>query len=141
MELLDRISKMVEKYNWKTDQLPSGTVRVDVVLKLNDGRFRYQWVFLTQQESKAGKEIYMNSRVGIYNQTLLYPMLKKAGASCCYSCLTVVNDTYDGKPAETFVIQSVPSADISDDMLYKILFEVANTADFLEETFYGGDNV
>lgn len=58
-----------------------------------------------------------------------------------YSCLSIAPDNYDGKPAESFVIQSVPSTDISDNLLHKILFEVANTADFLEETFYGGDNV
>ncbi|MEM6722624.1 MAG: hypothetical protein AAF598_01230 [Bacteroidota bacterium] len=139
--LKERVTAIAERYKWKIADLQNDKIRLDISIKLKDGRFRFQFVFIGLNQNDGGKTIYMNSRIGTYSSGLLYPMIKKTGATCRYSSLGIVNDTKDGKPVETFIIQAVPDVDISDDLLNKIIFEVGNTADFMEETFFGGDNV
>lgn len=134
-----RVKEIAEKYNWKFDILEDGKVRLDISLKLNDGTIRYQYIYLASVYE--GKRIYMSSRIGLYKPMLLYPMIKRLSSLCCYSFLGVMDDRYNGEPSETFVLQATPDSDISDELLFKIIFEVGNLADFMEKTFYGVDNV
>ncbi|MEO1435589.1 MAG: hypothetical protein AAFV80_08650, partial [Bacteroidota bacterium] len=141
LTLQERVRAIADRYKWKMGDLPNDKYRLDISIKLKDGRFRFQYVFIWLNPNDQGKTIYMNSRIGPYNNTLIYPLLKKTSANCRYSNLAIVPDQKDGKPIESFVIQAVPDVNISDELLNKIIFEVGNVADYMEESFFGGDNV
>ncbi len=83
----------------------------------------------------------MNSRCGEASMKLnLYNILKEA-AFGNLSSLAIANDKKaDGSDTETVVCQAaLPLEFITEDMLDKTIFEVANNADIIEEKYFGGD--
>jgi hypothetical protein len=145
LDLKTALQQISQKWNYKLDEISPNVFRMDVALKLKDGSFRYQFVYIWRVAGQNGQRdrFYMNSRCGRYNMGLnLYNMMKEAGW-CNYSALTITNDKdKDGNPCETIITQAAPYADnTSLELLNDIIFEVANNADIIEEKYFGGDNV
>jgi hypothetical protein len=143
-DLKGALEQIAQKFNYKLDRLNEEQWRLDVPMKLKDGSYRYQFVYLWISKGYAkGKDvIYMNSRAGIYSaQINLYNILKEAGYGV-YSAITITNDKKaDGTPCETIIVQASPIAEYTNlDTLSYIIFEVASVADILEEKYFGGDN-
>ena len=142
-ELADTLNQLASRWNYKLDEISTGIFRMDVGIKLKDGSFRYQFVYIQIIQPQNGKrKYYMNSRCGMYTpQANLYSIMKEAGY-CNYSTITITNDkTADGNPFETIFVLAAPFVEHSSvDLLSEIIFEVANNADILEAGYFGGDN-
>lgn len=142
--LFEKLTAIATKYNYKIKDIGDNKYSMDIALKLKDGTFRYQFVYVWI--SNIGRDskpcIYMNSRVGRFTPNLnLYNILKEAGYGI-YSSVTIVNDKdKEGNPCETVIVQAAPNVEhTNDDLLNDIIFEVAANADLLEEKFFGGDH-
>ena len=143
-EFKTRIEEISKKRNWKFAELPNDILRLDISLVLADKKVRFQYVFISFKKGKDKQKdrYYMNSRIGKYNERLLLPMVKKTGSILSYSSLGVINDKdKEGNPIETFIIQAVPHTIVSDELLLEIIFEVGNYADYMEEIYYGEDQM
>lgn len=143
-DLGEALTNIATKYNYKVDKLNDTQWRMDVALKLKDGSFRYQFVYIWISKGFAkGKDvIYMNSRCGMFTPQLnLYNIMKEA-AWGVYSVVTITTDkTKEGAPCETVIVQASPIAEYtSPELLNEIIFEVASNADIIEEKFFGGDH-
>jgi len=143
LNLTDAMNEISKNWNNKLVELTPGVYRLDVGLKLKDGTVRFQFVYVWQIKNSNGRDqVFMNSRAGMYNNTLnLYQILKDSGF-CYYSTVTIVPDkTEGGAPCETVVVQASPYLDsLNVQQLGDIIFEVANNADWLEEKHFGGDS-
>lgn len=143
-DLGEALQAIATKFNYKLDKLNDTQWRMDVAMKLKDGSFRYQFVYIWISKGFArGKDvIYMNSRCGMYTPQLnLYNMMKEA-AWGVYSIVTITTDkTKDGQPCETVIVQASPIAEYTTpELLNEIIYEVACNADIIEEKYFGGDN-
>jgi hypothetical protein len=143
-DLGEALQNIAAKFNYKLEMINETQYRMDVALKLKDGSFRYQFVYIWISKGFAkGKDvIYMNSRCGTYTPMLnLYNVMKEASWGV-YSMVTITTDkSKDGVPCETVIVQASPIAEYtSPELLNEIIFEVASNADIIEEKFFGGDH-
>ena len=145
LDLKEVLTEYADSRKYKLKELDNGTFSIDIAMKLQDGSFRYQfvWAWVIKGRAKGQKDcIYLNSRVGTYNPTVnLYDLIKESGCGV-YSSVTIVNDKdKEGNPCETIVIHASPIQELvtKEEFLY-ILWEVAERADILEEKFFGGDS-
>ena len=142
-ELKSVLMEVSQKWNYKMEEISAGVFRMDVAIKMKDGSYRYQFVYvwMVKHPNNQRDMIYMNSRCGEYTPNLnLYSMMKEAiwGLN---SIVTITTDKKaDGSPCETVIVQASPYKDwTSKDMLDEIIYEVAANADIMEEKFFGGD--
>lgn len=144
MDLKNLLEQISQKRNYKLVEHRPGLYSLDVAIPLKDGKWRYQYVYISVETPQNGgrQRIFMNSRAGRYNQMLNHYLLMKEATYCNYSCITISNDKdKDGNPIETVFVQSAPYLDTTSvELLDDIVYEVANNADILEEKFFGGDS-
>ncbi|MEM7105443.1 MAG: hypothetical protein AAF502_20065 [Bacteroidota bacterium] len=137
---LEAISK---KFNYKLNEFAPNKFSLDVALKLKDGSFRYQYVYVWEAPIGRDKKVcyYMNSRVGTYTPSVnLYNLMKEA-AYGIYSMVAITTDKdKEGNPCETVIVQAAPNVSYTNlDLLNDVIFEVAANADLMEEKYFGGD--
>ncbi|MBS1637995.1 MAG: hypothetical protein JST26_18930 [Bacteroidetes bacterium] len=144
MDLKIVLSNIAARWNYKLDELSPGVFRMDVALKMKDGSFRYQFVYIWIIPGRyMGKDVvYMNSRCGEFSPNLnLYKLLKESGCGT-YCSITVTTDKRaDGSPCETVIAQAVqPIQYTNEEILNEVIYDVAYNADIVEEVYFGGDN-
>ena len=140
IQLKETITEYALEKGFKMKEVNPGVFSLDIRMPLNDGTFRYQFVWIWEIAGRAkGQDcIYLNSRVGVYNPTLnLYNMVKDSGAGI-YSSLTIVNDKdKEGNPCESLVVHASPiKSQLSKEQLFYIIREVAEQADIMEEIYF-----
>ncbi|MCH2021543.1 MAG: hypothetical protein MK207_03585 [Saprospiraceae bacterium] len=132
-----------EERKFKLKEIEDGKFSIDIAMKLKDGSFRYQFVWLWVSEGRAkGKDcVYFTSRVGTYTPNLNKEQLLRESGYGVYSTITIVPDKdKSGNPCETVVVQASPVYEyLNEDEFLYILWEVAEVADILEEKHFGGD--
>jgi hypothetical protein len=138
------VSNIANRWNYKLDEVNPGIFRIDVAIKMKDGSYRYQFVWLWIIAGRHfGKDVvYMNSRCGEYNANLNhYKLLKESGYGT-YAQVTITTDKRpDGSPCESIIVQSVQPVHLTnEDILNEAIYDVAYNADIIEETYFGGDN-
>ncbi len=143
IHLKEAVTNIANKWKYKLDEISPGVFRMDVAIKMKDGGFRYQNVYIWEVKGRHfGKDvIYMNSRCGEYNPNLNhYKLLKEAGFGT-FSQVTITTDTrIDGSPCETLIVQAVQPIEITSEViLNEVIYDVAYNADIIEETYFGGD--
>lgn len=145
LDLKSTLQQISQKWNYKLDEISPNVFRMDVALKLKDGSFRYQFVYLWLDKGQDGRKdrFYMNSRCGKYHMGINHYNVMKEAGWCSYSSVTITNDKdKDGNPCETIIVQAAPYAEHTTvEMLNDVIFEVANNADIIEEKYFGGDHV
>jgi hypothetical protein len=138
------VTNIAARWNYKMDEISPGIFRMDVAIKMKDGSFRYQFVYVWVVQGRYfGKDVvYMNSRCGEFTANLnLYKLLKESGYGT-YSSVTVTTDKRaDGSPCETVIVQAVQPIEFTNEtILNEVIYDVAYNADIIEETYFGGDN-
>jgi len=142
MDLKETLTRIAQRWSFKLTEVSEGVFALDIGLKLKDGTTRYQFVYARVETNQQGQQrIYITSRAGIYRADLNFYNLLKDTAWCNYSTLTIGNGKdKDGNPTEVIMAQAAPLvAHTTPDLLDTILFEVANTADYIESRYFGGD--
>lgn len=143
IDLKQVLTEYAESKKYKIKELDGGKLGIDIAMKLKDGSFRYQfvWVWLVPGRGKGKDCVYFTSRAGTYTPNVnLYQLVKESGYGV-YSTITIVPDKdKEGNPCETVVVQASPVQEFlsKEEFLY-ILWEVAEVADILEERHFGGD--
>lgn len=144
LNLEEVLTAYCEKKQYRMKKMDGGKFNIDIAMRLKDGSYRYQlvWVWVSEERAKGKKDcIYFTSRVGVYTPVVnLYNLMREAGYGV-YSTVTIVPDTdKEGQPCETVVVQASPVHEyLTEDELLYILWEVAEMADILEEKHFGGD--
>ena len=142
MNLQESLTEIAARWNYKVSEVSAGVFAIDVALKLKDGTTRYQFAYARMETAQNGQQrIYITSRCGIYHPNLnFYSLLRETG-NCNYATITIGNGKdKDNKPIEVVMAQAAPlEAFTTTDLLDAILFEVANTADYIESKYFGGD--
>ena len=142
MALKELLTEIALKWGYKLNQLPSGSLSLDVTIRKKDGTSRFQYLTVREEELVQGeRRYYITSQSGaISNNINYYEILKDAG-SCNYSAVTVLTaNGSDGQPVYYIGVQAAPLVQhTSRDLLDTILFEVAFYADRLEEKHFGAD--
>jgi hypothetical protein len=138
------VTNISTRWNYKMEEVSPGIFRMDVAIKMKDGNFRYQFVYVWKIEGRYfGKDVvYINSRCGEFNTNLnLYKLLKEGGYGT-YSSVTVTTDKRaDGSPCETVIVQGVQPIEFTNEsILNEVIYDVAYNADIIEETYFGGDH-
>ncbi|MCD6069227.1 MAG: hypothetical protein K0S33_4053 [Bacteroidetes bacterium] len=138
---LDAISA---KWKYKLEELSTpGIYRMDVAIKIGDDKWRYQFVYIWESKERyyGQPAIYLNSRCGEISAKLnLYNILKESAYGNLSSLTITTDKRADGSDCETIICQAaLPVEFITEDMLSKTIFEVANNADIVEEKYFGGD--
>lgn len=144
MDLKLAITNISTRWNYKMDEVSPGIFRVDVAIKMKDGSYRYQFVYVWIIAGRYhGKDVvYMNSRCGEYGPNLnLYKLLKESGYGTYCSVTVTTDKRADGTPCETVIVHAVQPVEFtSETILNEVLFDVAYNADIIEETYFGGDS-
>ncbi|MBK6522884.1 MAG: hypothetical protein KBG47_04990 [Bacteroidia bacterium] len=143
-DLKTAISNIATRWKYKCDEVNPGVFRVDVAIKMKDGSFRYQfvWVWIIAGRHFGKDVVYMNSRCGEYNANLNHYKLLKEGGYGTYASVTITTDKRkDGTDCESVIVQAVqPVEHTSEAILNEALYDVAYNADIIEESYFGGDN-
>ena len=142
-ELKQSLTNISERWKYKMEEVSPGVFRMDVAIKMKDGAWRYQFVYVWIIAGRYfGKDVvYMNSRCGEFTQNLnLYKLIKEGGYGT-FSSVTVTTDKRaDGSPCETVVVQAVqPIEFTSEVILNEAIYDVAFNADAIEALYFGGD--
>lgn len=138
------LTEYADSRKYKLRELDGGKFSIDIAMKLKDGSFRYQfvWIWISAGRAKGKDCVYFTSRAGTYTPNAnTYQLMKESGYGV-YTTVTVVPDKdKEGNPCETVVVQASPVQEFlsKDEFLY-ILWEVAEVADILEEKHFGGDS-
>lgn len=144
IDLKTALTNISTRWKYKMDEVSPNVWRMDVALKMKDESWRYQYVYtwIVQSRFQGKDAIYMNSRCGEYNSNLnLYNLLKESGYGNYCSVTVTTDKRADGTPCETIIVQaSLAHEHTTEELLDKVLFEVANGADIIEEKFFGGDS-
>ncbi|MFN8299961.1 MAG: hypothetical protein U0T75_12710 [Chitinophagales bacterium] len=144
LDLRSALLNISRRWNYKMDELSPEVWRLDVAIPIQDGKFRYQFVYVWIAKGRWFNQkdcIFINSRCGTYTQALNhYNLLKEAGFGF-YTSVTVANDKdAEGRPCETVAVQAAPLLEFTTtELLNEIIYEVAYHADLIEERFFGGD--
>ncbi len=144
IDLKVAVANIASRWNYKNEEVSPGVHRLDVAIKMKDGTFRYQFVYIWMIAGRYfGKDVfYMNSRCGEFTTNLnLYKLLKEGGYGT-YSSVTVTTDKRaDGSPCETVIVQAVqPIEFTSEAILNEAIYDVAFNADAIESLYFGGDS-
>lgn len=138
------VSNIANRWKYKLDEVSPGVFRIDVAIKMKDGSFRYQfvWVWIIAGRHFGKDVVYMNSRCGEYNTNLNHYKLLKESGHGTYAQVTITTDKRaDGSPCESVIVQSVQPIELtSESILNEAIYDVAYNADIIEETYFGGDN-
>ncbi len=142
MNLHETLTDIARRWNYKVSEVSPGVFAIDIPLKLQDGTTRYQFAYARMEAAQNGQQrIYITSRCGVYHPNLnFYSLLRETG-NCNYTTITIGNGKdKDNKPIEVVMAQAAPLEGLtSPELLDAILFEVANTADYIESKYFGGD--
>jgi len=140
-ELHGMLNAICEKWKYKIEEIANDTFRLDVAIKMKDDTWRYQYVYAWLRMQGEEQFVYMNSRVGQYDQRLdLYKLLIESGF-CRYSAVTILPDTKDGRNVESLCVSASPHSKIvNQEKLDLPIYDVAFDADYLEQMIYVGDN-
>ncbi len=116
---------------------------IDFAYRMKDGSTRYQlvWCWIAKGRARGKDCVYFTSRVGNFKPDLnLYLLLKEAGYGA-YSTVTIVSDKdNEGNPCESVVVQASPLLEhTTKESLLNVLYEVGETADILEQKYFGAD--
>lgn len=144
MDLKLILTRIAERWNYKIVETSPGVFGLDVALKKKDGTLRYQYVFVRIEKPEGGKErYYITSSCGVYNNTLNFYNIMRETSFCNYSTITIGSrKNKEGNPEEIIMTQAAPLVPHTDnELLDAIIFEVANNADYIEEKYFGGDNM
>ena len=137
---LERIAK---DYGYKMSEFAPNKFMIKVAFNLPDGSQRHQTVYAWISDIGRNNKpcIYMNTRVGIYNENINLYNFAKDAAFGVYSAVAIVPDKdMAGNPCETIIVQAAPNLESTNYDLFKdILTEVAYNADVLEEKYFGKD--
>lgn len=144
IDLREVLTEYAEVKKYKLKELDNGKFSIDIAMKLKDGSFRYQfvWIWIAEGRAKGKDCVYLTSRAGIYTpKANMYQLLKESGYGV-YSTVTIVPDKdKEGNPCETVVVQASPILEyLQKEEFIEILWEVAEIADILEEKHFGGDS-
>lgn len=144
IDLKEVLTEYASEKKYKLRELDGGKFSIDVAMRLKDGNFRYQfvWIWIAPKRGKGKDCIYFTSRVGTYTPNVnLYQLIREAGFGV-YSTITITSDKdKEGNPCETIVVQASPVQEyLTKEELIYILWEVAEVADILEEKYFGGDH-
>ncbi len=144
IDLKTVMTNISTKWKYKLDEVSPGIWKIDVAIKLKDGSWRYQNVWVWEIKGRHfGKDvIYMNTRCGEYNPNLNHYKLLKEGGYGTYAQVTVTTDKRaDGSPCETLIVQAVQPVELTNEaILNEVIYDVAFNADIIEQTYFGGDN-
>ena len=142
-DLKTAVTNIANKWKYKLDEISPGVFRMDVAIKMKDGSWRYQMVYIWVITGRHfGKDVvYMNSRCGEYNPNLNHYKLLKEGGYGTYAQVTVTTDKRaNGEPCETIIVQAVQPIELTNEnILNEVIYDVAYNADIIEETYFGGD--
>lgn len=142
MELKDVLSRIAQRWNYKFNEINENLFGLDVALKMPDGSFRFQYVFVRTEQPEGGqKRYYITSTCGVYNNTINFYNILKENGFCNYSTITIGSrKNKEGNPEEVLMVQAAPlDAHTTPDLLDVILFEVAFNADYIEKRYFGSD--
>ncbi|BDS13671.1 hypothetical protein [Aureispira anguillae] len=144
INLKEVLTEYAEHKNYKLRELDGGKFSIDIAMKLKDGSFRYQfvWIWISPNRGKGKDCVYFTSRAGAYTPNVnLYQLIRESGYGI-YTTVTIVSDKdKEGNPCETVVVQASPVHEhLSKEQFLYILWEVAEVADILEEKHFGGDS-
>jgi hypothetical protein len=138
------MTNISERWKYKLDEVNPGMFKIDVALKMKDGSWRYQNVWVWEIKGRHfGKDvIYMNSRCGEYNPNINhYKLLKECGYGTFAQVTVTTDKRADGSPCETIIVQAVQPVELTNEtILNEVIYDVAYNADIIEETYFGGDN-
>lgn len=144
IDLKTVMTNISEKWKYKLDEVSPGIWKIDVAIKLKDGTWRYQNVWVWEIKGRHfGKDvIYMNTRCGEYNPNLNHYKLLKEGGYGTYAQVTITTDKRaDGSPCETLIVQAVQPVELTNEaIINEVIYDVAFNADIIEQTYFGGDN-
>jgi hypothetical protein len=142
-DLKAAVTNISERWKYKMDEISPGVFRMDVAIKMKDGSWRYQLVYIWQIAGRHfGKDvIYMNSRCGEYNPNLNHYKLIKESGYGTFAQVTITTDKRaDGSACETVIVQAVQPVELTNEnILNEVIYDVAYNADIIEETYFGGD--
>lgn len=143
-DLKSVVSNIASRWNYKLDEVNPGVFRMDVAIKMKDGSYRYQfvWIWIIQGRHFGKDVVYINSRCGEYHSNLNHYKLLKEGGYATYSQVTITTDKRaDGSACESIIIQAVQPVELTNEtILNEAIYDVAYNADIIEETYFGGDN-
>lgn len=145
MDLKLQMEQIAAKTGYPFKDYGNGYYSLDVTLVISETVKRYQIVFAKIENNKEGVpvRILIQSRAGIYTPMLnLYNIIKE-GNYLNYSTICIIPEKdKEGRPCETLYVQSAPLITMTPpDLLEKIIYEVANNADIIEEKYFGGDHM
>lgn len=142
-DLRQALQSISAKWKYKLDEISPNVFRMDVAIKVGDDKWRYQYVYLWEVKDRyfGQPAIYMNSRCGVVSPNINFYNILKECAFGNISALTIAKDKKtDGSECETIICQAgLPTEFITETMLDKTIYEVANNADIIEEKYFGGD--
>ena len=142
MALKELLTEIALKWGYKMNELPSGSLSLDITIRKKDGTSRFQYLTVREEELVQGeRRYYITSQCGVISdKTNYYEILKDAG-SCNYSAVTILTaNGSDGQPVYYVGVQSAPLVQhTTKELLDTILFEVAFYADRIEEKHFGED--
>jgi hypothetical protein len=143
IDLRTALLDISQRWKYKLEEVSPNVWRMDVGLKMKDESWRYQFVYIWEIENRFQGQpaIYMNSRCGEFNVNLnLYNLLKESGYGNYCSATVTTDKRLDGSPCETVIVQaSLGKEFTTEELLDKIIYEVAYNADIIEEKYFGGD--
>jgi hypothetical protein len=143
-DLRTAVKNIADKWKYKLDESSPNVFKIDVAIKMKDGNFRYQNVWVWEIKGRHfGKDvIYMNSRCGEYNPNLNHYKLLKEGGCGTFAQVTITTDKRkDGSDCETVIVQAVQPIELtSEAILNEVIYDVAFNADIIEDLYFGGDN-
>jgi hypothetical protein len=143
-DLKTAVTNIAERWKYKLDEISPGIFRMDVAIKMKDGNWRYQFVYIWIIAGRHfGKDVvYMNSRCGEYNPNLNHYKLIKESGYGTFAQVTITTDKrVDGSPCETVIVQAVQPVELTNEtILNEVIYDVAYNADIIEESYFGGDN-
>lgn len=130
----------------KLKVLEDGKFCIDFRFRMGEGkkdRLQMVWCWIAKGRKPEEKCVYFSSRVGIYSPNInLFTLMKDAGR-CFHSTITIVSDkNKEGQPCESIIVQASPNLKyVTKEFFLEVLFEVAETADILEERHFDGVDI
>ena len=144
VDLKTVMTNISNPWKYKLDEVSQGIWKIDVALKMKDGSWRYQNVWVWEIKGRHfGKDVvYMNTRCGEYNPNLNHYKMLKEGGYGTFAQVTITTDKRpDGTPCETVIVQAVQPIELTNEtILNEVIYDVAYNADIIEMTYFGGDN-
>ncbi|MBL7922374.1 MAG: hypothetical protein JNJ40_18810 [Bacteroidia bacterium] len=138
------MTNISNKWKYKLDEVSPGVWKIDVAIKMKDGSWRYQNVWVWEIKGRHfGKDVYyMNTRCGEYNPNLNHYKMLKEGGYGTYAQVTITTDKRaDGTPCETVIVQASQPIELTNEaIMNEVIYDVAYNADIIEATYFGGDN-